>query len=140
MANLNLWARFNQYYLNCESVQIGVDISRMKFNDSFFDEMEILIRAAFKQMDALEDDAIADPEGMDATLAAIGAGLNETLAVVISKSGGTPETRNGMLEAEAAYSKLGLKFGAHAVAVTQLGSKLDQFAVSHGFLARFPMW
>ena len=42
--------------------------------------------------------------------------------LVISKSGGTPETRNGMLEADAAYAAAGLDFGDHAVAVTGDGS------------------
>ena len=41
----------------------------------------------------------------------LGGALGETLAVVISKSGGTPETRNGMLEAAAAYERAGLDFG-----------------------------
>src|SRR5690606_14969045 len=65
--------------------------------------------------------------------------LSKTLAVVISKSGGTPETRNGMIEAKAAYDAAGLDFGKHAVAVTGVGSKLDQFAEAYGFVARFPM-
>src|SRR6185295_10947902 len=81
-----------------------------------------------------------DPEGIDHVLAQIGGGLRETIAIVISKSGGTPETRNGMLEAAAAYEKAGLDFGKHAVAVTQSGSKLDKHAEEKGFLARFPMW
>jgi glucose-6-phosphate isomerase len=38
-----------------------------------------------------------DPDGIDLTLAEIGSRLSTTLALVISKSGGTPETRNGML-------------------------------------------
>jgi len=233
MGDLALWARFKQYYLHCASVQVGVDISRMKFADSFLAEMDVPMRAAFAAMDKLEAGAIAnpdenrmvghywlrnsalaptaairveidstlaqvktfsadihsgkikpetapafkkvlvigiggsalgpqfvakalgaaatdkltpyffdntDPDGIDNTLAAIAGGLKETLAVVISKSGGTPETRNGMLEAQAAYQRAGLAFGKHAVAVTQAGSKLDQFADKNGFLARFPMW
>ena len=40
-----------------------------------------------------------DPDGIDHTLSEIGESLSTTLALVISKSGGTPETRNGMLEA-----------------------------------------
>ncbi len=81
-----------------------------------------------------------DPEGMDRVFARLGARLATTLTIVISKSGGTPETRNGMLEAAAAYGRLGLPFGPHAVAITQGGSKLDQFAAEHHFLDRFPMW
>jgi glucose-6-phosphate isomerase len=81
-----------------------------------------------------------DPAGIDRVLSDIGtAGLANTLVVVISKSGGTPETRNGMVEAKAAYDAAGMDFGKHAVAVTGEGSKLDQFAVKEGFIARFPM-
>jgi glucose-6-phosphate isomerase len=81
-----------------------------------------------------------DPDGMDRTLDAIGASLPETLTIVISKSGGTKETRNGMLEAKTAYERVGLSFGKHAVAITGEGSELDRYAIENGFLARFPMW
>ncbi|MEO7331008.1 MAG: glucose-6-phosphate isomerase [Minicystis sp.] len=81
-----------------------------------------------------------DPDGMDRVFDAIGEGLPRTLTVVISKSGGTKETRNGMVEAAAQYARFGLRFGAHAVAVTGEGSALDQHAIAEGFLARFPMW
>jgi glucose-6-phosphate isomerase len=77
---------------------------------------------------------------MDAVLGQLRAkGLGKTLALVISKSGGTPETRNGMLEAKAAWEADGLSFGPHSAAVTGTGSKLDQYAVEQKFLARFPM-
>lgn len=81
-----------------------------------------------------------DPAGMDAVIEKLKpAGLDKTLVMVISKSGGTPETRNGMLEAEAAWKAAGLDFGKHTVAVTGGGSKLDQYAEKQGFIARFPM-
>jgi glucose-6-phosphate isomerase len=81
-----------------------------------------------------------DPDGMDRVLASIGEkNLSSTLVLVISKSGGTPETRNGMIEAKAAYDAAGLHFGKHAVAITGHGSKLDQYATEQGFLMRFPM-
>jgi len=83
-----------------------------------------------------------DPDGMDWVLSQIGkaGGLQETLTVVISKSGGTQETRNGMLEAKAAYAKAKLDFARHAVAITGAASKLDHVAVAENWLARFPMW
>ncbi len=81
-----------------------------------------------------------DPDGFDRVFAKIDRGLDHTLVVVISKSGGTKETRNGMLETEAHYRKAGLDFGKYAVAVTGVGSELDQYAESHGWLARFPMF
>lgn len=81
-----------------------------------------------------------DPDGMDRVLGGIGAGLAETLCVVISKSGGTKETKNGMLEAMAAFDRQGLEFSRHAVAITGRGSELDDTALAQGWLARFPMW
>ena len=81
-----------------------------------------------------------DPDGIDRVLSALADGLGETVCLVISKSGGTAETRNGMVEATAAYRARGLDFGAHAVAVTQEGSVLDGLAREQGFLERFPMW
>lgn len=81
-----------------------------------------------------------DPDGMDTVIGKLSKrGLGKTITLVISKSGGTAETRNGMLEAKAAYEAAGLDFGKHAVAVTGVGSLLDKYAVSHQFLARFPM-
>jgi glucose-6-phosphate isomerase len=81
-----------------------------------------------------------DPDGMDRTLATIGADLNRTLCIIISKSGGTKETRNGMLVAEDAFSRAGLDFGQHAVAITTQGSELDKRAVANKWIKRFPMW
>jgi glucose-6-phosphate isomerase len=81
-----------------------------------------------------------DPDGMDKVLAQLAGRLGQTLAVVISKSGGTKETRNGMLEAEAAWTRAGLDFTKHVVAITGEGSELDKVAVSKGWLRRFPMW
>lgn len=80
-----------------------------------------------------------DPDGMDRALAQVG-NLARTLVVVISKSGGTKETRNGMLAAAAAYQRAGLNFARHAVAVTGEGSELYKVAKEGGWLDIFPMW
>lgn len=81
-----------------------------------------------------------DPDGISRVLAGIGNDLADTLTVVISKSGGTVETRNGMFEVAAAYRKAKLSFERHAVAVSGVGSKLDETAKKDGWIARFPMW
>jgi glucose-6-phosphate isomerase len=81
-----------------------------------------------------------DPDGMDRVISDIGPALAQTLVIVISKSGGTKETRNGMLEARQAFARAGLNFSAHAVAVTGSGSELDHSATQQKWLARFPMW
>lgn len=81
-----------------------------------------------------------DPDGIARVLRRLEGELRETLCIVISKSGGTPETRNGMLLAEAAYREAGLDFGKHAVAITGTGSKLDAHAEKGGWIARLPMY
>jgi len=81
-----------------------------------------------------------DPDGMARVIARLGDRLATTLTLVISKSGGTKETRNGMLVADAAYRAAGLSFAKHAVAVTGDGSELFRTARAAGWLATFPMW
>ena len=81
-----------------------------------------------------------DPDEFERVLALLKGMLGNTLVLVISKSGSTPETRNGMLEVAAAYEAAGLVFGDHAVAVTGNGSKLDLLAAEGGWIERFPMW
>ncbi|MDY6939433.1 MAG: glucose-6-phosphate isomerase [Cyanobacteriota bacterium] len=80
-----------------------------------------------------------DPAGIDRTLSGLGDRLSSTLVFVISKSGGTPETRNGMLEVEKAFVDRGLDFAKQAVAITGVDSKLDKLAKSQGWLTTFPM-
>jgi glucose-6-phosphate isomerase len=80
-----------------------------------------------------------DPDGMAKVLYAL-PNLERTLVVVISKSGGTKETRNGQLIAKAAFQAAGLDFKSHFVAVTGEQSELDATAIAEGWLARFPMW
>ena len=227
-----LWDRYRAHTLIDASLGFRLDISRMRFGDSFLDDMEPRMQAAFAHMQELEAGAIAnpdeqrmvghswlrdaslaptpelrqaidgtvarikafaadvhagriappgkerfthllvvgiggsalgpqlvasaltspddqmrphffdntDPDGFDRTLAAIGDHLPSTLVVVISKSGGTKETRNGQLEARAAFERAGLDFASHVVAVTGEGSELDRTATAEGWLERFPMW
>jgi glucose-6-phosphate isomerase len=81
-----------------------------------------------------------DPEGFDRVFQRIDDLLPQTLVVVVSKSGGTKETRTGMLETEAKFAAKGLQFAKHAVAITGIGSELDRNAEKNGWLARFPMY
>ncbi len=227
-----LWERYRKHLCVVESVGLTLDISRMRFDDGFFEAMQPALAAAFDAMDALEKGAIAnpdekrmvghywlrapdlapkrelseaivaavqqvhqfarnvhaatikpqradrfeqllvvgiggstlgpqfvsdalgnvrnplaahffdntDPDGMERVLAGLGAGIAKTLTVVISKSGGTQETHNGMCVAERAYQDAGLDFARHAVAVTGVDSALDRTARDGNWLARFPMW
>lgn len=228
----NLWQRYQQYLCTCPEIGLTLDISRLKFSDSYFELMEPAMQRAFAEMRDLEGGAIAngdegrmvghywlrnpplspspdirqeieaalkqilsfsahihsgaitaqngsrfttiliigiggsalgpqfvadaltspadrmkayfldntDPDGIDRIFGELGSNILQTLTLVISKSGSTKETRNGMLEARAAYQRAGLDFSQHAVAVTGAGSELDRLARSEGWLERFPMW
>jgi glucose-6-phosphate isomerase len=81
-----------------------------------------------------------DPDGIDLILNRLQSKLKTTLVIVTSKSGGTPETRNGMLEVKHAFEQQGLNFSEHAVAITMLGSKMDELERVEGWLAEFPMF
>src|SRR5688572_2767046 len=232
LSDHDLWQRFQRYYFTYPSIGLSVDLSRMDFQDDYFERMASPMQKAFEAIDALEKGAIAnpdenrmvghywlrnaklaptaeirkqiedtvtgvlrfaadihagkirgakgqftsvlligiggsalgpqfvsnalghpktdkmkvfffdntDPDGMDKVLAQLEGALGQTLTLVISKSGGTKETRNGMLEAKAAYERASLKFSDHAVAVTGENSQLDKTAVTEKWIARFPMW
>uniref|UniRef100_A0A453L0R7 Glucose-6-phosphate isomerase n=2 Tax=Aegilops tauschii subsp. strangulata TaxID=200361 RepID=A0A453L0R7_AEGTS len=81
-----------------------------------------------------------DPAGIDHQIAQLGEELKSTLVIVISKSGGTPETRNGLLEVQKAFRDAGLDFSKQGVAITQENSLLDNTARIEGWLDRFPMF
>ncbi|RZC62891.1 hypothetical protein C5167_024652 [Papaver somniferum] len=81
-----------------------------------------------------------DPAGIDHQIAQLGSELASTLVMVISKSGGTPETRNGLLEVQKAFREAGLDFSKQGVAITQENSLLDNTARIEGWVARFPMF
>ncbi len=227
-----LWARFQHCYRRFDSIGLGIDISRMNFQDAALEALSGPLAKAFGEMASLESGQIAnpdehrmvghywlrnaalaptpeiqsaidgavqairsfaadvhsgkvhpdghdrftdmllvgiggsalgpqfvadalgrngeglaphffdntDPDGMDVVLDRLADRLATTLVIVVSKSGGTKETRNGMLEVAHRFTSAGLDFADRAVAVTGEGSELDQRATSDGWLARFPMW
>lgn len=228
-----LWKRYCRYFCRVDSLDLSLDISRMHADDSFLASMEPAMQKAFRDMDALESGAIAnpdeqrmvghywlrapqlaptkeiaqeisgtieairkfavevhdgaikppraarftqalsigiggsalgpmfvsdalgepstdrmkmhfidntDPDGIARTLETLTGLLPETLVIVISKSGGTPDTRNGMLVVAEAYRAANLDFTQHAVAVTMAGSLMDKLALSQKWLARMPMF
>lgn len=227
------WERFQHYFCRIQPLNLALDVSRIKFADDFFAQMEPAIKHAYQAMNELERGAIAnpdegrmvghywlrdpqrapspeltaqieeayarvksfaadihagrimplqgsrfrhllligiggsalgpmfvadalsnpetdrmqvhyidntDPDGIARTLAILDGHLNETLCIVTSKSGSTPETRNGMLTVANAYRAIGLHFPSHAVAITMPGSQLDQLAQSEKWIERFPMF
>ena len=81
-----------------------------------------------------------DPDGIQRVLESIQTRLKSTIVLVVSKSGGTPETHNGMVETRKAFQERQVDFASQAVAITGAGSKLDKLAQKEKWLARFPMW
>ncbi|MBE6359770.1 MAG: glucose-6-phosphate isomerase [Lentisphaerae bacterium] len=63
----------------------------------------------------------------------------KTIHLVISKSGGTQETKNNMIAMEKFYASRGLDFGKCAVAVTMKESSLYQHARENNWLQIFEM-
>src|SRR5262245_9995348 len=60
--SLELWQRTRTYHNVTESVGVAVDVSRMGFSPSFFDEMEPAMQRAFAAMAELERGAVANPD------------------------------------------------------------------------------
>lgn len=77
-----------------------------------------------------------DPDGMARVIGPLD--LEETIVVCISKSGKTPETRNALIEVQAAYERAEVAFAERAIAISQEGSDLWQQAAD--WRARLPMW
>jgi glucose-6-phosphate isomerase len=231
MTTQDLWQRYQDWLYYHEGLGLYVDISRMRFEESLFESLKPEFEKAFKEMEALERGAIAnpdenrmvghywlrdpelappaqkkeivetleaiedfvkkvhsgaikppeadkftdilsigiggsalgpefvaealasdfppmaihfidntDPQGIDRILNRLKDRLKSTLVIITTKSGGTPETRNGMLEVKRAYEQLGLDFPAQAVAITMLGSKMDELERLERWLAEFPMF
>ena len=81
-----------------------------------------------------------DPEGFARTLG--GLKPASTRVVVVSKSGGTVETRNAMLAAQAHWARAGVRFGPCAIAITGEGSRLHLEAThaADPWRAVLPVW
>lgn len=228
-----LWKRYQKHLCRIPALELTLDVSRMRFEDGFLEQMTPALQRAWDAMDALERGGIAnpdekrmvghywlrapdlaptpeiakeiretiakikafaasvhackikppaaprftrvlsigiggsalgpmfvadalgnpasdrmkidfidntDPDGISRTLERLTGQLPEMLCIVASKSGGTPESRNGMLIVAEAYRRAGIEFPRHAVAITMPGSQMDKFAVEHGWLDRFPMF
>src|SRR6202158_2866979 len=81
-----------------------------------------------------------DPDGIARVLQKLKGMLRETLVIVTSKSGGTPDTRNGMIVVADEYRAADLDFSRHVVAVTIPGSQMDKLASTEDWLPRFPVF
>lgn len=231
MDELALWQRYQDWLYRHEDLGLYLDISRIRFDDAFIEQMQPKFAKAFEEMAALEQGAIAnpdenrmvghywlrdpdrapsaalkqdilstiqdiktftqqvhtgalhppgqekftdllcigiggsalgpqfvsqaltadappltahfidntDPAGIDRILNRLGDRLATTLVIVTSKSGGTPETRNAMVEVQHRFTQMNRHFSQQAVAVTGHDSNLEKVATQQGWLGTFPM-
>lgn len=231
MDELALWQRYQDWLYRHPDLGLYLDISRIRFDDAFVEQMQPKFAIAFDQMAALEQGAIAnpdehrmvghywlrdperapsaalkqdilstiqdiktftqqvhsgalcppgqekftdllcigiggsalgpqfvsqaltadappltahfidntDPAGIDRILNRLGDRLASTLVIVTSKSGGTPETRNAMVEVQNRFEQMHRQFAKQAVAVTGIHSNLEKVATQQGWLGTFPM-
>ena len=56
------WQNFQQHYLDLPELRIALDTSRMNVPDKLPNELGILFRNAFQQMQNLEKGGIANPD------------------------------------------------------------------------------
>ena len=62
MDSLELWRRYRKYLCECSSVGMKLDISRVDFPSTFFNDHEEKMQAAYKDMRGLEAGDIANPD------------------------------------------------------------------------------
>jgi glucose-6-phosphate isomerase len=92
-------------------------------------------RVALRDYHVLDN---TDPAGIEAHLAAVE--LDRTVVLVVSKSGGTVETRNAMLRVRLAFAQAGVPFAPRAVAIPGQGSRLAELAEAEGWAGQLPLW
>jgi glucose-6-phosphate isomerase len=62
MNKSKLWNRYQKHLCICPEISLSLDISRMKFDDGFFQLMEPAMQKAFAAMAELEKGAVANPD------------------------------------------------------------------------------
>ena len=80
-----------------------------------------------------------DPDGIMRVLSSI-PDLDDTLVIVVSKSGGTTETKNALMITKRYFEQKSLDFSSHAIAVTGDESALYKIALDEKWVATFKMW
>ncbi|WP_008317107.1 glucose-6-phosphate isomerase [Leptolyngbya sp. PCC 6406] len=127
----NIYPPGQEHFTDVLSIGIGGSALGPQFVSQALSGVKPLLRLHFIDN--------TDPAGIDHVLDSLGDRLATTLVLVISKSGGTPETRNGMEEVKHRFQQRGLNFPRQTVAVTGLDSNLAQRAQAEGWLETFPM-
>jgi glucose-6-phosphate isomerase len=101
-----------------------------------------LVRAVTKGPDGLTPHFVdnIDPTGILQLLHELRHHLDETLVIVVSKSGSTIETMTATAIIRDIMEKTGVDFALHAIAITTAGSLLDRKASEEGWLKTFHIW
>lgn len=113
---------------------LGPQLVQMAINGPYWNELRAQQRRNYPRVYFLDN---TDTAGLADILDVIE--LPKTLVVTISKSGSTQETKSNMLAFEQVYRDHGLRFPAHAAAITMKDSQLDQYAVANQWLKVWPM-
>ena len=113
---------------------LGPQLVQFALNGPHWNEQSAAQRRGYPRIYFLDN---TDASGVTDVLAVVRPAT--TLVATISKGGGTQETRNNMIALQQAYAAAGVSFASRAVAITQVGSRLDKEAKETTWLARFPM-
>ena len=113
---------------------LGPQLMQFAMNGPYWNELSDTARRGYLKIYFLDN---TDASGF-ADLARV-MDAETTLHLVISKSGGTRETRNNMIAMEKFYRERNLDFPAYACAITMPGSELDKHARENRWLKVLPM-
>ncbi len=113
---------------------LGPQLVQMAINGPYWNELDAEQRRSYLKIYFLDN---TDTAGAVDALAVCD--LAKTLVVNISKSGGTQETKNNMIDCMDAYKAAGIDFAKHACAITMKDSELDNLARSSNWLRVFEM-
>lgn len=113
---------------------LGPQLVQMAINGPYWNELSDAQRRGYLKVYFLDN---TDTAGAADALEVCD--LAKTLVVNISKSGGTQETKNNMIDCMNAYRAAGLDFAKHSCAITMRDSELDQLARSGNWLRVFEM-
>ena len=113
---------------------LGPQLVQMAINGPYWNELNDARRRGYLKIYFLDN---TDTAGAADALAVCD--LAKTIVVNISKSGGTQETKNNMIDCMDAYKAAGLDFAKHSCAITMKDSELDNLARSSNWLRVFEM-
>ena len=113
---------------------LGPQLMQFAMNGPYWNELSDSKRRNYLKIYFLDNTDAAELTDLFAVMEP-----EETLHVVISKSGGTQETKNNLIAMENFYAQNSMTFAKYAVAITMKDSELDRKARSEKWLRVFEM-